>query len=158
MSALLQTILSSISGAVIGAFCFGLWFMVLMSVYISLYGYFSVNLLIFSSVTLDKPILTALIIGLMVGSILGLFTGLTVSLLGANNIFKCMVIGIIITAVFLSSLIFLSSGVSLQNPLEFIFVIIADIPIGLLKSFWLFIPSAATGVILARVISFITSK
>jgi hypothetical protein len=158
MSAIFQMILTGVSGALIGALCFGLYFMFLMYIYIFLYGYFSINLLIFSSVTLDKPILAALTTGFAIGSVLGLFTGLTTGMFGVNTILKCMTIGIIVTAIFLSGFFILSSGTDMQNPIEFILVLVTDIPSGLIKNFWLFIPSAATGAILARVISFTTSK
>lgn len=129
-----------------------------MSIYISLYGRFSINLLIFSSLTLDKPVYAAMIAGLALGSVLVFFTGLTASMLGTDNIFKFMLIGIIITAIFLSGLFILGSVTSMQNPIETIFVLVIDIPTGLLKNFWSLIPSAATGAILARVVSFFASR
>jgi hypothetical protein len=50
-----------------------------MPIYILQYGYFSIDLLIFSSVTLDRPIFTAFLAGLAVGGILEIIYGLKLS-------------------------------------------------------------------------------
>ena len=152
MSTIAQVVVSAISGAVIGSLCYGLWLTILMSIYIFLYGSYSIDILILSSINLNEPILTALKVGLIGGSILGFFVGLSMGILKTNTIFRGVLIGIAVTAIILGGLFLLSSILNRDNPIEFGLSLIVFIPIELIKNFWLFIPSAATGAILTKVI------
>lgn len=155
MSSINQVILYAVSGAVTGAFFFGLYLVILMWLYISLYGYFSIGF--FGS--LPKPVLSALIIGLIFGSVQGLAVGLFIRIYNINSLSKGVLVGFVVTEIIAFGFYLLFSIFDHPNPVDLIFGFIQDDLFGLIKiSLVLFIPSAATGATLTRFISFITSK
>ena len=159
MSGIFQVFLSVISGTFIGALCFSLWLSGLMFIYVSLYGYYNLGPFIFGDLILDKPVFLAFIIGLIFGIIQGFLTGVFSKIYEINTLSKEILIGFVVTQIIVLGIYFLLSVFDHPNPIELILGFIQDDLFRLLKiSLILFIPSAATGLILAKIVSFFASR
>ncbi len=159
MSAIIQVVSSAVSGAIVGSLWFSLWLAGLMYIYVSLYGYFNLGPFIFGDLSLDKPVFWSLVAGAVFGGIQGFSIGLLAGIYNINTVSKGILVGIIITEAIIFGFYFLFSIFDHPNPIELILGLIQDDLFRLIKiSLVLFIPSAATGAILARIISFIASK
>lgn len=149
MSMILQTIISAISGAFIGAFFFSIGSVVAMYFYIWRHGYFGFDFL----GPLEKPYFWAFIFGTVLGIIEGFFTGITIGSLGLLDILKGLLVGFIVNEIIFLAIISISEK---KSPIFILSSIFYQHYEGF--KFWSltwFLPSIITGALVVATISFI---
>ena len=157
MSAIVQVILSVISGAVIGALCFSLWLAGLMFIYVSIYNSFGSGGFLFDSLSFKNSILIAFISGLIFGCIQGFFVSIILQTFGASSSPKSILFSFIVTE-FLILILFLFISFDL-NPINMLTEAFTGRFYGLVKtSLILLVPSILIGIIATRIISILPSK
>lgn len=157
MSALLQIILSVISGAVIGALCFSLWLAGLMFIYVSIYSSFGSGGFLFDSLSIKESVFMAFVSGLIFGIVQGFIFGIILKTFGIASSPKSILFSFLASEILIAILfLFISFD---TNPIS----MMAEAFIGrfydiVKTSLILLVPSILVGVIATKIISFIPSN
>ena len=132
-----------------GSLFFSIFLCLSMYIYISLYKIFTIGL-VFTSGTLQNPIYSSFIFGLIIGGILGFFLGLFINAFGIDNIYKGGLSGFIFIEILVIGIYLFFTFFDEPNPITLIFKLIDNLYELFKVSLVFIIPSILSGAVLGK--------